>query len=79
MERVILYYKFNPTMAFLLCLLFLLSAGSIGTPLAASGQEETGPRHEDNLDSVICEPMMSNVTIPSTAEDALPPKIYLVY
>ena len=76
---VVLHYKYKATMALLFCFLSLFISGSVGLSLAASGQEETAPRPEDNLDSVRCEPMMSNVTIPSTGEDVLPPEMHLVY
>jgi hypothetical protein len=74
-----LYHRYNNTVLLIFCFLFIFTAGSLGTSLAASAQEVGGPKTGSNFDSVSCEPMMSNVTIPSVDEDVLPPKMYLVY
>ena len=73
-----LYHRYTGTVVLILCL-FIFIAGFLGLSLAPSAQELGGSKTGSNFDSAICEPMMSNVTIPSEDEDVLPPKMYLVY
>ena len=78
-KKIVPYHRYAATVVLIFCFLFIFIAGSLGPSLAASAQEVGGPKTGSNFDSAICEPMMSNVTIPISDEDVLPPKMYLVY
>lgn len=71
----ILYQGKKISVALTICFFSLFTTGSF-LPLAASAQEaETGT----DSSAISCEPMMSNVTMPSVDENVLPPKMFLVY
>jgi hypothetical protein len=66
------------SMVLLFSSLYLFTPGPIGLLSAALAQEETGSNPVSNLDPIRCEPMTSNVTIPSAKEDVLPPNMYVI-
>lgn len=71
----ILYQGKKIAVVLTICFLSLFTTGSF-LPLAASAQE-TGT--ETDSSATGCEPMISNVTMPSLDENVLPPKMFLVY
>jgi hypothetical protein len=71
-----LHYKYKINLMSLFCSLTLFLPGLIAD---ASAQDAIDTNQGHSLDEVICEPMMSNVTIPVPSQDVLPPKLYMVY
>jgi hypothetical protein len=71
----ILYQGKKIAVVLTICFLSLFTTGSF-MPLAASAQEA---RTDTDSSAMGCEPMMSNVTMPSLDENVLPPKMFLVY
>jgi hypothetical protein len=71
-----LHYKYKINLMSLFCSLTLFLPGLIADALA---QDAIDTNQGHSLDEVICEPMMSNVTIPVPSQDILPPELYMVY
>jgi hypothetical protein len=72
-----LEYKTAMVLLFIsICLFTSRPAGLLSVALA---QEEAESVPGRNLDTARCEPMTSNVTLPSAKEDVLPPNMYMVY
>lgn len=71
-----LHHKYKIILMSLFCSLTLFLPGLIADALA---QDAIDTNRGHSLDEVICEPMMSNVTIPVPSQDVLPPELYIVY
>jgi hypothetical protein len=76
-EFVILCDRQKSAMILSFCILSLLTAGSLGLPLAASVVSSNTLASTSG--STVCLPMMSNVTVPSMTRNVLPPKMYIIY
>lgn len=71
-------YGYKTAMVLLFSSLCLFTSGPAGLLSVALAQEaESIPGR--NLDTARCEPMTSNVTLPSAKEDVLPPNMYMIY
>ncbi|MGB7883479.1 MAG: hypothetical protein WBL44_12180 [Nitrososphaeraceae archaeon] len=66
-------------MVLLFSSLYLFTSGPAGFLSVALAQEKAESIPGSNLDAARCEPMTSNVTLPSAKEDVLPPNMYAIY
>jgi hypothetical protein len=71
--------EYKTAMVLLFSSLCLFTSGPAGFLSVALAQEEVESIPGSNLDAARCEPMMSNVTLPSAKEDVLPPNMYVIY
>jgi hypothetical protein len=71
--------EYKTSMVLLLSSLCLFASGPAGLLSVALAQDEAESIPGRNLDTARCEPMTSNVTLPSPSEDVLPPNMYVVY
>lgn len=72
-------YEYKTAMVLLLSSLCLFASGPAGLLSFALAQEEAESIPGRNLEAARCEPMTSNVTLPSPSEDVLPPNMYAIY
>lgn len=71
--------EYKTAMVLLFSSLCLFTSGPAGLLSVALAQEEAESVPGSNLDAARCDPMMSNVTLPSAKEDVLPPNMYVIY
>ena len=71
--------EYKTVTVLLLSSLYLFASWPAGLLSVALAQEEAESIPGRNLDAARCEPMTSNVTLPSPSEDVLPPNMYVIY